>query len=77
MFDSASARKKSLSIEKIQPRIMVALFNGNPGTTILCYNPTKASNKTDPDTFYILVRCVSKHDVPIKEGDLNAHLGKI
>ena len=36
------------SIEKIQPRMMVATFNGNPSTAIICYSPTNASDETDP-----------------------------
>ena len=45
---------KSLnSIEKVQPRIMVATFNGNPGPTIIsCDSPTNTIDETDLDTFY-------------------------
>ena len=73
---------KSLnSIEKIQPRIMVATFNGNPGTTIISsYSPTNTSDETDLDTFYnelsTLVRSVLKYNVLIIGGDMNAQIGK-
>ena len=41
------------SIEKIQPRIMIATLDGNPGTMIIsCYSPTNASDETDLGTFY-------------------------
>ena len=35
------------SIEKIQPRMMVAIFNGNPNVTIIGYSPTNVSTETD------------------------------
>ena len=45
--------KSHNSIKKIQPRMMVAMFNGNPSITIIsCYSPTSASDETDLDTFY-------------------------
>ena len=35
-------------IEKIQPRMMIAMFNGNPSTTIIsCYSPTNVREETD------------------------------
>ena len=45
---------KSLNrIEKLQPRMMVATFNGNPSTTIIsCYSPTYVSDEMDLITFY-------------------------
>ena len=61
---------KSLNIiEKIQPRMQGATFNGNPGTTISCYSPTNASDKTYLIAFYnelsSLVRSIPKHNVLI------------
>ena len=42
------ALKSLNSIEKIQMRMMVAMFNGNPSTTIIsCYGPTNVSEETD------------------------------
>ena len=58
---------KSLnSIERIQSRIIVARFNGNPGTTVISSNsPTNASDEAELDTFYnelsSFVQTVSKH----------------
>ena len=41
------------SFEKIQPRMTVATFNDNPSkTTISCYSPTNANDKTDLITLY-------------------------
>ena len=60
---------KSLdSIERIQPRMMVATFNGNPRATIIsCYSPTNFSEETELSTFYdklsSLVRSIPKHNV--------------
>ena len=37
----------------MQPKIVVARFLGNPGTTIISYySPNNASDETDLDTFY-------------------------
>ena len=61
--------------------MMVATFNGNPGTTIIsCYSPTNASDETDLDTFYnklsCLVRDIPKHNVQIIGRYMNAQIGK-
>ena len=41
------------SIEKIQARKMVTLFNGKPNTTIISYSsPTNVNNETDLTTFF-------------------------
>ena len=43
------ALKSLNSIEKIQPRMMVATFNVNPSSTIIsCYSPTNVGEETDP-----------------------------
>ena len=73
---------KSLnSIEKIQLRMMVATFNGNPSATIIsCNSPTNASEETDLIAFYVelssLVRSIPKHNVLVIRGDMNAQIGK-
>ena len=59
----------------------VATFNGHPSTTIIaCYSPTDANDETDLITFYndlsSLVRSISKHNVLIISGDMNAQTGK-
>ena len=69
---------KSLnSMGKIQPRMMVATFNGNPSATVMsCYSPTNVSEETDLITFYnelsSLVCSIPKHNVFIIGGDMNA-----
>ena len=41
------------SIERIQPRMIAATFNGNPKATIIsCYSPTNVSEETELVTFY-------------------------
>ena len=71
------ALKTLNSIEKIQPRMMAATFNGNPRATIIsCYSP---SEETELVTFYdelsSLVRSIPKHMLVIG-GDMNAQIGK-
>ena len=46
------AQKSLNSIEKIKPRMMVAMFNGNPSATIICYSPTNVSEEMELITFY-------------------------
>ena len=75
MFVSPCALKSLNSIEKIQPRMMVATFNGNPSTMIICYRLTNASDDTDLITFS-LVRSIPKHNIVIVGGDMNAQIGK-
>ena len=75
------ALKSLNSIKKIQPRMMVATFNGNPSITIIsCYSPTNVSEETDLITFYnklsSLVRSILKHNVLVIDGDMNAQIGK-
>ena len=48
------ALKSLNSIEKIQPRMMVGTFNGNPSATIIsCYSLTNVSEKTDRNAFML------------------------
>ena len=75
------ALKTLNSIEKIQPRMMVATFNGNPRTTIVsCYSPTNVSEENEIVTFYdelsSLVRSIPKHNMLVIGGDMNAQIGK-
>ena len=68
-------------IEKIQPRMMVATFNGNPRATIVsCYSPTNVSEENEIVTFYdelsSLVRSIPKHNMLVIGGDMNAQIGK-
>ena len=69
-------------MEKIQPRMMVSTFNGNPSTTIIsCYSHTNIREKSDLIAFYdklsSLVRNIPKHYVLVMGGDMNAELVKI
>ena len=75
------ALKSLTSFEKIQPKMMVAIFNGNPrATTISCYDPTNVNKETELIAFYdelsSLVRSILKHNVPFIGGDMNALIGK-
>ena len=74
------ASKTLNSIEKIQPRMMAATFNGNPRATIICYSPTNVSEETELVTFYdelsSLVRSIPKHNMLVIGGDMNAQIGK-
>ena len=75
------ALKTLNSIERIQPRMMAAMFNGNPRTTIIsCYSPTNVSEETELVTFYnelsSLVCSIPKHNVLVIGGDMNAPIRK-
>ena len=75
------ALKTLNSIEKIELRMMVATFNGNPRATIIsCYSPTNVSEETELVTFYdelsSLVRSIPKHSMLVIGGDMNAQIGK-
>ena len=73
---------KSLnSFERIQPRMMVATFNGNPRATIIsCNSLTNISEKNELVAFYdelsSLVRSIPKHNMLVIGGDTNAQIGK-
>ena len=75
------ALKTLNSIEKIQPRMMAATFNGNPRATIIsCYSPTNVSEETELVTFYdelsSLMRSIPKHNMLVIGGDMNVQIGK-
>ena len=75
------ALKTLNSVEKIQPRMMAATFNGNPIATIIsCYSPTNLSEETELDIFYdelsSLMRSIPKHNMLVIGGDMNAQIGK-
>ena len=74
------ALKTLNSIEKIQPRMMAATFNGNPRATIIsCYSPTNVSEETELVTYDELssfVRSIQKHNMLVIGGDMNAQIGK-
>ena len=81
MLIGPRALKTLNSIERIQPRMMAATFNGNPRATIIsCYNPTNVSEETELVAFYdelsSLVRSISKHNILVIGGDMNAQIRK-
>ena len=81
MLIGPRALKTLHSIERIQPRMMVATFNGNPRATIIsCYSPTNVSEETELIAFYdelsSLVRSIPKYNVLVNGGDMNAQIGK-
>ena len=81
MLIGPRALKTLNSIERIQPRMMAATFNGNPKATIIsCYSPTNVSEETELVTFYeelcSLVRSISKHNLLVIGGDMNTQIGK-
>ena len=73
---------KSLnSIEKIQPRMMVATINGNPSATIISsYSPINVREETNRLAFdnqlSSLVSSFPKHNVLVIGGDINVQIGK-
>ena len=78
---SPKAYQSICSIEKINPRIMIATFNGNPFTTIIsCYSPTTSSDVDIAIEFYSnvsnLITEIPKHNVKIIGGDMNVKIGK-
>ena len=75
------ALKSLNSKERIQPRMMVATFNGNPRATIIsCYSPTNVREDTELIAFYdelsSLVRSIPKHNILVIGGDINTQIGK-
>ena len=81
MFIRPRALKSLNSIEKIQPRMIVAIFNGNLRTTIIsCYSSTNASEETELIAFYdelsSLVCSIPKRNVLVIAGNMNAQIGK-
>ena len=81
MLIGPKAIKTLNSIERIQPRMMTATFNGNRRATIIsCYSPINISEETKLATFYdelsSLVRSIPKHNLLIIGGDMNAQIGK-
>ena len=81
MLIGPRALKTLNSIERIQPRMMAATFNGNPKATIIsCNSPTNVSEENEIVTFYeelsSLVRSILKHNLLIIGGDMNAQIGK-
>ena len=60
--------------------MLTATFNGNPRATIIsCYSPTNVSEETELVTYdelSSLVCRISKHNMLVIGGDMNAQIGK-
>ena len=81
MLIGPRALKTLNSIERIQPRMMAATFNGNLRATIIsCNSTTNVSEETELVTFYdelsSLMRSIPKHNMLVIGGDMNAQIGK-
>ena len=81
MLKGPRALKTLNSIERIPPRMMAAMFNGNPRATIIsCNSPKNVSEETEQVAFYdelsSLVRCIPEHNVLVIGGDMDAQIGK-
>ena len=74
--------KKALTSWKaVSPRLLSARFLNRSGhmSVIVCYAPTETSDDAAKDQFYddlsVAVNHMSRHDVTIVMGDLNASIG--
>ena len=81
MLIGPTALKSLNSIERIQPSLRVATFNGNPRATIIsCFSPTNVSEETEliafNDELSSLKRNILKYNVLVIGGDINARIGK-
>ena len=78
LVDSHS--EKSLAeIKPINNRIMVAVFNGNPNTTVVVnYAPVERSEEAEEHYKMLsnVINSIPKRHVIIECGDFNAHLGR-
>ena len=75
MLIKPRALKSQKNIEKIQLKMMVATFNGNPCATIIsCYIPMNVSEETELIVFYnalsSLFCSIPKHNVLVIGGDI-------
>ena len=65
-------------IKKYNERIIIAHFNGNPGTTIIVhYSPTEGSETSEEHYINLgnAIKLVPKHNILLVIGDFNAHIG--
>ena len=78
---SPNAHKALNSVEPINPRTLIATFNGNPAVTVIsCYSPTNVSTVDEKEEFYAelaeLTKNIPKHNVILIGGDMNARIGE-
>ena len=81
MLLSTTAYRSLNSVETNSPRIMIASFNRNLAVTMTsCCSPTNVSHEDDKDQFYFdlttALRSITKHNITLVGGDMNARLGK-
>ena len=75
-----TAKKSLLDVKKISKRIMVAVFDGNPKTTVIViYSPTNTADIDEVEEFYRdlrnTLRDVPAHNFLAVLGDFNARIG--
>ena len=81
MLLSPKAANALNNIEAVDPRIVIATFQGNPAATVIsCYSPTNVRDVTEVEDFYVslssLVRHIPKHNFIVIGGDMNAQIGR-
>lgn len=74
------AKKALCDVQSYSPRILLAIFAGNPATTVIvAYSPTNASDTPDMDLFYRHLRGAIQdtpaHNFLVILGDFNTRLG--
>ena len=75
------ALKSLNSMDRIQPRMVVVTFTGNPRVTIIsCNSPSNVSEETELIAFYdvlsSLVHSISKHNILSIGGNMKDQTGK-
>ena len=73
-----NTEKSMTQVEKINERIIIAQFHGNPMTTIIVhYSPINGSSDAEDHYKKLLdtINLVPKHNILLVLGDYNAHLG--
>ena len=81
MLISPKAQKSLNCVEKISDRIIIASFDGNPSSSLICcYSPTNSSDEENVNSFYTelssLIRMVPAHNIKLIAGDFNAKIGQ-
>ena len=76
---SKSSEKALAEVNPINDRTVIAVFNGNPKTTIVInYAPIEGSKEAEEHYYNLtnVTNSIPKHHMIIECGDFNAHLGK-
>ena len=82
MLLSPKAYQSLNNIEPISSRILIASFNGNPMTNVICcYSPTNSSDEDNVEQFYRqltqLVKSTPKHNLTVIGGDFSGNIENI